>query len=203
MLAQTIEVREVIVVDDGSTDDTGAVIRELDDGRIHYVRQEHAGAAAARNRGVEATQGDYLAFVDADDLWRPDKLERQFELLDAGAGEMAFCGVDEFISPDLTAEERSGLSPRLGLRGPSICSLLISRRDYDRVGPMDPARRTGEFLDWFGRAQQAGLTACFTPVPLVDRRLHASNWGRRHRVGRTEYAQALKQLLDRRRAAPS
>src|SRR5437870_12319582 len=77
--SQTYSNWECIVVDDGSTDDTGALVRQLaeKDGRIKYVRQENRGLAAARNAGMANSEGVYFQFLDADDLLEPQKLERQ------------------------------------------------------------------------------------------------------------------------------
>ena len=82
VLSQTYANVEVIVVDDGSTDDTEQVISGMDE-RVRYIRQENAGVSAARNRGLEAARGELIAFLDSDDLWLPWKLEAQVGLLEA------------------------------------------------------------------------------------------------------------------------
>ena len=82
--AQTHSRWELIVVDDCSTDDTTDVVGALakDDPRIRYVRLEtNSGAAMARNRAMELAQGRYMAFLDSDDLWHPDKLRRQINFM--------------------------------------------------------------------------------------------------------------------------
>jgi glycosyltransferase involved in cell wall biosynthesis len=82
VLAQTYQDFEVIVVDDASTDDTEEVVKRFNDSRIRYLRHEkNLGGAVARNTGIKAAHGEYLAFLDSDDEWLPEKLERQMETL--------------------------------------------------------------------------------------------------------------------------
>ena len=76
---QTYKDLEIIVVDDGSTDDTRAVLEKYGD-RVNYHYQDNNGPASARNRGIKLARGKYIAFLDADDLWLPTKLEKQVAL---------------------------------------------------------------------------------------------------------------------------
>jgi glycosyltransferase involved in cell wall biosynthesis len=91
VLAQTYENIEVIVVDDGSTDRTGKIVREMarKDGRIRVIRQENAGVAAARNAGLRQSAGDFVAPLDADDLWHPSCVEKRMAVLLSGGSNMA------------------------------------------------------------------------------------------------------------------
>ncbi len=83
VLAQTLQDFEIIVVDDASADDTQEVVGNLDDGRIRYIRHEiNKGVAATRNTGVLNSKGKYIAFLDDDDEWFPEKLKKQFDLLE-------------------------------------------------------------------------------------------------------------------------
>ena len=81
VLLQTYPVHEVIVVDDGSTDQTAASVRAIPDARIRYRYQQNGGEGSARNLGIRCATGDWLAFLDSDDLWDQDKLETQAALV--------------------------------------------------------------------------------------------------------------------------
>ncbi len=75
VLAQTFTYFELIVIDDGSTDDTERRLREVNDKRISYFYQDNSGVSIARNRGIKESRGEYIAFLDSDDIWKPEKLE--------------------------------------------------------------------------------------------------------------------------------
>jgi glycosyltransferase involved in cell wall biosynthesis len=93
-LTQSFTDLEVIVVDDGSSDDTGSALQQTFGDRIRYYFQANQGASVARNRGVEEARGEWIAFLDSDDLWETDKLEWQFKALDQFGPACAACYTD-------------------------------------------------------------------------------------------------------------
>ena len=95
--AQSLSDFEIIVVDDGSTDDTGARVAAIDDPRLRVIHASHDGPAQARNRGIEAARGEFITFLDADDLWTADKLESQVAALEADPGAGAVYSWTAFV----------------------------------------------------------------------------------------------------------
>lgn len=200
VFAQTLQPASVIVVDDGSTDATAEVAARFG-ARIRYLRQDQTGAAAARNSGVRRAETDCIAFLDADDLWMPTKLELQHALLHAAeAPTMIFGHTKQFASPELSPEETAALkfdpNPMPAI---TASALLIRTSDFFAAGPFDELLATGEFIEWYARARDRGLTSLVPPDIVVRRRLHRDNHGRRRRDARPDYVRALKSVLDRRR----
>ena len=97
ILGQTYKDIELIIVDDGSSDNTAEVVGSFSDSRIVYVRQENAGACAARNNGIAHARGDYIAFQDSDDIWHHDKLEKQLATLQNTGADIVFCRMNRMV----------------------------------------------------------------------------------------------------------
>jgi glycosyltransferase involved in cell wall biosynthesis len=190
---------ELIVVDDGSIDGSADVARKYAD-RIRYCYQANRGIGAARNTGVDLATGTYLAFVDADDLWTEDKLERQMEALEACESlDIVFGHVQQFVSPELPDALRRRLRCPSDKMPGRLPGAMLARRDaFFRVGYFSLA--IGEAVDWTLRARDRGLKSTVLPDVVLKRRLHATNSALLHRDTQREYVRYLKAALDRRRA---
>lgn len=204
VLAQTHQPLEVIVIDDGSVDGSAAVARSFGEA-VRYAAQTHAphgGAASARNLGVTLAHGDLLAFLDADDLWTPEKLARQVALLTREPEiDSVFGAVQQFISPELPEEVRATIDcPPGAAPGYTHAAMLIRREAFARIAPFDTGWRVGEFIDWRIRAGDAGVTSAMLPEVVLLRRLHTTNQGVLKRDARLDYVRIVKAALDRRRA---
>jgi glycosyltransferase involved in cell wall biosynthesis len=201
VFAQTYRPIEVVVVDDGSDDGTDAVARGYGD-RIRFERLEHGGIGRARNRAVELAQGDYLAFLDADDRFVPTKLEQQVAAVESDPElDMVFGYIREFISPDLPPETQAAMRqpvPASPWMAPNV--MLVRREAFERVGPFATDLRVGEGVDWYARASEAGLKGLTLDEVVVERRLHGQNTGLRERHSHSDYLQVVRSALLRRRA---
>lgn len=187
VLAQTHQDLELIVVDDGSTDRTAAVVASFG-ARVRCVRQQNARQAAARNRGVREATGDYLAFIDADDLWRPEKLAKQLRVLEADPSlGFVYCNVDHvdedgrFVCPRPGAVKGRALEPILmGEPIGGLCgsTLLISRARFAEIGPFDVDLPPCEDTDFWVRVA-ARYPLDYVDEALVRHRLHGGNDSRK------------------------
>lgn len=175
VLGQTFENYEIVVVDDGSTDDTRNVVESRRDPRIRCIRQENGGASRARNRGIKNSSGELIAFLDADDLWLPQKLERQVEAFHEDPGVGLLSTLHEAFFPETGEREMSGIRKRERLfSGPSVAynivawsglatpTVMVPRWVLDEVGMFDPDLRNGQDDNLWVRI------AARYPVELID-----------------------------------
>ena len=193
VLAQDYQPLELIVIDDGSTDQTRAIVNKF--ARARLLSQSHQGAGAARNAGVRESKGEFIAFLDADDLWTDTKLSRQMEAFLKNAElETVFAHVVEFFDVELKRGEESRAIP-----GPIPGTMLIKRAAFARIGFFDSAADALEGADWYLRALEKSLRAEMLSDVLYRRRIHENNRALAHR-DLNGYVRAIKASLDRRRA---
>ncbi len=180
VLAQTVQVDQIIVVDDGSSDVTPAVVRERYPG-VRLIRQANGGPAAARNRGVAEATGEWIAFLDADDVWLPGRLERELACVADHADAIMCCagrrGVEEHTAGERGATgdtcREIGLE-ELARHNPIVTStVLLKRAAFHSAGGFDERFRGPEDYDlWIRVAASGRILALAEPLA-----------GYRHRPG--------------------
>ncbi len=202
VLGQTVRAHEIVVVDDGSTDRTADIVGSYGE-PVRCHRQSNHGVGHACNQGARLSTGDFLAFQAADDLWVPEKLERQLEAFRLQPGlDMVFAHVQQFVSPELNDADRLRFRcPAEPMPGYLAAAMLVRRASFERVGPLPTHVQVGDFIDWYDRARSEGLRETMLPEVLVKRRIHTTNLSIRRRHDQAELAQVLKGVIDRRRRA--
>lgn len=194
VLQQTCPVHEIIVVDDGSTDDTEHVISALGN-NVTYIRQANAGVSAARNRGISIASGELIAFLDADDRWLPEKTARQLQIFidNPRAGLVATDRADIDTHGNLLLDslfKKQGLYPLFaGLNGQPIpaalsrlvqvnfiptSSVMVRKAALEKVGGFDTSIRYGEDLELWVRLAIEYDIICLADV-LIHYRQHGNN----------------------------
>ena len=185
VLAQTYPHLELLVVDDGSHDATSEVVQAFGPA-LTYIRQAHAGVSAARNRGVAASRGALVAFLDSDDVWRPRKVAAQVTLLQQQPHAQA-CYTDEIwirhgvrVNPKQIHQKHSGwlFEPSLPRCIISPSSIMLRRTLWDQLGGFDERLPACEDYDLWLR-----LTLR-TPVVLLPERLIVKRGGHADQLSR-------------------
>jgi hypothetical protein len=197
VLSQNYTALEILVVDDGSTDDIAAVIARLPV-EVRYFRQENAGPAAARNRGIKDASGDLIAFLDVDDLWPETNLAVLTRLMTLEPTLDAVHGRAQVTR----YHPGAGVGDYLGNPGESFLGYigagLYHRRAFEKVGLFDPDLRFGEDTDWFNRASECELRiARLEEVTLFVRR-HNANMTRGKSLVERNLIRIVKKQLNRR-----
>jgi glycosyltransferase involved in cell wall biosynthesis len=206
-LAQTYPTKEVIVIDDGSTDDTRARLTPWLD-KVRYIHQANGGVSQARNRGIAEARGEAIAFLDADDQWLPTKLTRQWETLSAhSAASLVHTDVvnlhestGERVYEDARRREFSGDCYLALFRGNRISpsSVLVKRNVLEAIGGFDEAIQgasTEDYDLWLRIARRYSF--CYLPELLTVYRLHSQNATRQQRrMLENEYYVLAKTVRD-------
>ncbi|RMF83624.1 MAG: glycosyltransferase, partial [Nitrospinota bacterium] len=192
VLDQTYPHHEIIVVDDGSTDETRAELRKFGD-RLRYFSQQNRGPSAARNAGIRAAQGEYICFLDADDIWLPQKLEMQLDFM-TGHQEigLVFAAIEEFqtdgeftrrwfpgeerFGADFTSQQpiQEAFRKLLMVNFIPTNTVMVRRECLEKAGLFDESLRLVEDRDLWLRIAASFPIACL-PSVLCRRRRHGAN----------------------------
>jgi glycosyltransferase involved in cell wall biosynthesis len=205
--AQSYPLSEVIIVDDGSTDGTRALAEELIatyGPRLRYLWKQNGGAASARNVGIQAATGEFVTFIDADDLWHPERLALQVARFEARP-ELGFSvahiqnfWMDEVRDEEERTQDQARAQPMAGY---VATSLMARRLLFEQVGLFNDSLRHADSADWFLRAQEEKVIGELLPDVLIYRRMHRDNNSRLYAENsRAEFLRVLHQARLRQRA---
>lgn len=197
VLAQTYQPTEVIIVDDGSTDSSSAIARSYKE--INYIYQCNQGVAAARNTGIAASQGQFIAFLDADDLWTPKKLEVQVTyLLKRPRVGYTIGRQQNFVDPESNSLTPAAIS-QLESEQLGLATLVARRAIFKQIGGFDASYRVASDFEWIIRAKDAGVTMTIVPEIVLHRRIHSSNMSYQIPARRANLLKMFKASIDRQR----
>lgn len=182
VFAQTFTSFEVIVINDGSPDtEQLEQVMQRYPSNLRYIKQENQGAAAARNTGLLAAKGEFVAFLDADDTWLPQFLEKQMALLERSGADLVFA--DALLSGDVSLDGRTFMQldpPRgevtaanlLAVKVTVLTSTVLARKaPVLDVGLFDVSLRRGQDFDLWFRLAKAGARFAYTREVLADHRI--------------------------------
>jgi glycosyltransferase involved in cell wall biosynthesis len=209
ILAQDYEPIEIVVVDDGSVDDSFDVARSFPS--VRCLRQENAGPALARNSGIAVATGEFIGFLDADDVMRPSKVSTQMRYLaehplvgcvlthqevrlEAGAPSPQWMAAAESgQSADSASASSSSAYPAV-----QALTALVRRSAAEPVGWFDPSMRLSDDVDWLMRLREAGVGIAVIPERLLVRRVHGSNISYETSTSQQELLRSVSALIRRR-----
>jgi glycosyltransferase involved in cell wall biosynthesis len=188
---------EVVVVDDGSVDDSADIVRAFKE--VRYICQANQGVSVARNTGIAASLGEFIAFLDQDDVWTPNKLSvqigyhlkhpevgytiaRQQFFLEPGTS------LPPWLKEDFLLKDQIGFLPG---------TLVVCKVVFEQIGDFDAAYRIASDSDWFARAKDSGIPMAILPEILLHRRIHSQNLSAQTGQIHSELLRAVKASIDR------
>ena len=172
-MAQSYRPVELIIVDDGSIDGSAVIAQSYKD--VIYIYQSNMGVAAARNTGLAAARGCFIAFLDADDIWHPQKLQIQIEYMQEHPSIMyTISKMNNFIEPGCNLHPQT-IQSILNNEQVNLASLVAHKTVFDQIGAFDTRYKVGEDFEWITRAKDAGIPMVIIPEVLLQRRVHNSN----------------------------
>jgi len=190
---------EIIAVDGGSVDGTAEIIRSFPS--VRHIHQEGRGLADAWNTGIRASGGEFIAFLDSDDVWAPEKLERQVAcLVDNPDVQYTIARVKFFLESGFSVPE--GFKKNL-FEGDHVGripgTLLVRRSLFDRVGLFDVNLTIAADVDWFARVKDDRTEMLILPDLLLFKRIHGTNLSSNAEKNSRELLCLLKRSIDRRK----
>lgn len=199
ILEQTIKIDEIIIIDDGSSDNTLSLLSNLSLDNMIIVSQANKGQAKSLNKAIKMANSEYLSFLDADDLWMPNKTALQLSIFEQNKNtQLCFGHVEEFISPELSEIEKQKLVcspyPRIGKMRQAM---LVKKSIFQDFG-FFPELPTMDFIAWYATNRTKIFFEEIVNEAIIRRRLHATNLSRRTEKN-AEIVHTFKSILQLKR----
>lgn len=189
---------EMIIVDDGSTDATIEVVKQLRDARIQLLCQpSNLGVAAARNRALKVVSGDYVHFLDHDDLWSRDRMSILSNVIEAQQPDIVSGWVEHFYCDTLTQIQRAQYRLPVPQAAVLLASVVMRRKLIKQIGLFDPRLSSGEFIDLISRVMDLKPSWVRTDRVLFLRRIHGRNHTLTDSTSDTSYIEVIRRHLAR------
>jgi len=199
ILEQDYQPLEIIIVDDGSTDSTAQIITSFE-GDIHYFYQSNSGPAAARNFGIHKAKGDFIAFIDSDDLWPKDKLLQQMNCFKAFPKVEIVQGlISRTYFSKMDKDRKKGVEIDFSFIYTNLGSMIMRRSVFDKIEYFDENLTFHEDTDFWLRAREADLHILIQRKLALIYRIHGRNMTAGQNVESTGFLNILRRSIVRRR----
>ena len=202
VLCQTYQDIELICVNDKSTDNSLSLLESFGNKIIFTNNENNCGTAESRNKGLRLARGEFLAFIDNDDIWESNKLELQMNHFDNNPDvDICFSYMKSFLSPELSGNVMNlRFCPPDPIPGYIPSTIMVKKTAFEKVGYFDSRWENGESIDWLFKAKEAGLNFGIVDDVLVKRRIHETNKGvLASSTSKREYLKIIRESLARRK----